>query len=78
MVLSQDIEYSPLCYTVGLCYLSILYIIVCICSSHTLSPSLPYLQHCVSISVDVASFSFVNGGHYVWVFQEISVCTIFI
>ena len=29
--LSQDIEYSSLCYTVGPCCLSILYIIVCIC-----------------------------------------------
>ena len=28
--LSQDIEYSSLCYTVGPC-LSILYVIVCIC-----------------------------------------------
>ena len=29
--LSQDIEYSSLCYTVGPCCLSIPYIIVCIC-----------------------------------------------
>ena len=29
--LSQDIEYSSLCYTVGPCCLSILYIIVYIC-----------------------------------------------
>ena len=29
--LPQDIEYCSLCYTVGLCCLSILYIIVCIC-----------------------------------------------
>ena len=29
--LLQDIEYSSLCYTVGLCCLSILYIVVCIC-----------------------------------------------
>ena len=28
--LSQNIEYSFLCYTVGL-YLSILYIVICIC-----------------------------------------------
>ena len=28
--LSQDVEYSSLCYTVGPCCLSILYIIVCI------------------------------------------------
>ena len=29
--LSQDVEYSSLCCTVGPCWLSILYIIVCIC-----------------------------------------------
>ena len=29
--LLQDIEYSSLCYTVGPCCLSALYIIVCIC-----------------------------------------------
>ena len=31
MALSQDIEYSCLLYTVGPCFLSILYILVCIC-----------------------------------------------
>ena len=31
----QDIEYSSLCYTVGPCCLSILYIVVCICQSKT-------------------------------------------
>ena len=29
--LSQDIKYSSLCYSVGPCCLSILYIIACIC-----------------------------------------------
>ena len=29
--LLENIEHSSLCYTVGLCYLSILYIVVCIC-----------------------------------------------
>ena len=29
--LLQDIEYSSLCYTVGPCFLSILYTVVCIC-----------------------------------------------
>ena len=29
--LPQDIEYRSLCYTVGTCCLSILYIIICIC-----------------------------------------------
>ena len=33
--LSQDIEYSSLCNTVGPCWLSILYIIVCICWPQT-------------------------------------------
>ena len=41
--LSQDIEYSSLCYTVGPCCSSILYIIVCIWESQTPSPSLPPL-----------------------------------
>ena len=37
--LSQDTEYSSLCYTVGPC-LSSLYVIVCICSSQLhISPS---------------------------------------
>ena len=31
IMLLQDIEYSSLCYTVGPCHLSILYIAVCIC-----------------------------------------------
>ena len=29
--LSQDIEYSSLCYTAGPCCLSSLYILVCVC-----------------------------------------------
>ena len=40
--LSQDIEYSSLCCTVGLCCLSIMNIIVCICSPHTPNPFFPY------------------------------------
>ena len=40
--LSQDTEYSSLCYTVGPFCLSILYIVVCICLSQTLNPSLPH------------------------------------
>ena len=32
--LLQDIEYSSLCYTVGPCYLSILYIVLCTLSVH--------------------------------------------
>ena len=40
--LSQDIEYSSLCYTVGPCCLSILYIPVFICQSQTPNPTLSY------------------------------------
>ena len=42
-ILSQDIEYSYLCYAVGPCRLSILYILICICKSQTPSPSLLHL-----------------------------------
>ena len=38
--LSEETEYSSLCYTLGPC-LSVLYIIVCIFSSHTPSPFTP-------------------------------------
>ena len=39
--LSQDVEYSSLCYTVGPCW-PILHIIVCICESQTPNNSLPH------------------------------------
>ena len=39
--LSQDTEYSPLCYTLNPCCLSILCIIVCICLSQPLNLSSP-------------------------------------
>ena len=39
--LLQSIEYSSLHYTVGLCWLSILYTVVCICYSQTPNLSLP-------------------------------------
>lgn len=39
--LSQDVEYSSLCYTVGPYCLFILYITVCICSSQTPPPPFP-------------------------------------
>ena len=43
--LSQNIEQSPLCYTVGPCWLFILFIVVCVCSSQ--APVLtPALQPC--------------------------------
>ena len=29
--LLQNVEYSSLCYTIGPCWLSILYIVVCLC-----------------------------------------------
>ena len=31
VMLLQNTEYSSLCYTVGPCFLAILYIVVCIC-----------------------------------------------
>ena len=43
--LSQDTEYSSLCYTAGPLCLSILYIVVCICQSQTLNTSLPLGSH---------------------------------
>ena len=39
--LLQNIEQSSLCYTVGLCWLSILDIAVCTCQSQTPNLSLP-------------------------------------
>ena len=43
--LSQDIEYSSLCCTVGPCCLSILYILVCIYLSQIPNPSLSFGNH---------------------------------
>ena len=37
---SQEIEQSSLCYTVGPCCLSILYVMICLCYSHTPTPFL--------------------------------------
>ena len=51
--LSQDIEYNSLCYTVGSC-LSILYIMVCICSP--LSPTLSCLSITSLFSMSVSLF----------------------
>ena len=70
--LSKDIEYSSLCYTIGLSSLSILYIIVCIGQSQTPSPPPlprhnPFCNHkyfsyvCKSVSV----FGYVD---WCWVF----------
>ena len=60
--LSQDIESSSLCYTVGPCCLSILYILVCICYSQTPNLSLFYpsspLATTSLISVSVSLFLF--------------------
>ena len=49
--LSQDVEYSSLCYTIGCCYLSIMYIIACIYESQILDTSLPYLFLFFSLSL---------------------------
>ena len=40
--LLQDIDYTSLCYIVGACCLSILYIVVCVYESKTPNLSLPY------------------------------------
>ena len=54
--LAQDIECSPLCYTVGPCYLSILYTLVCICSPHSPNPPLPH-SHSFLASANLFSMS---------------------
>ena len=49
--LSQDIEYSSLCYTVGPCCLSIPYVIVCIYQPQTPRPSLSLLAFSLATTV---------------------------
>ena len=41
--LSCDVEHSSLCYTVGLCCLFILYVVVCIYQPQVPTPSFPHL-----------------------------------
>ena len=58
--LSQDIEYSSLCYTVGPCCLSILNVIVCIYQPQTPSASLslPHsLPHSLLATTSLSSMS---------------------
>ena len=72
--LSQDIDDSSLCSTVGPCCLSILYIIICICSSQTLTPTLshPHFLATTSLfSMCVSPFvfkinSFVSYLIFLW------------
>ena len=52
--LLQDIEYSSLCYTVGHCCLSVLYILVCICLPQTPNLSLPAPTHEILMMISVA------------------------
>ena len=42
--LSEEIEYSYLCFTIGPCYLSILYLIVFICWPQSANSSLPHFH----------------------------------
>ena len=58
--LLQGIEYSPLCYTVGPCCLSTLYIVACICESQIadLSPPLSSLVTISLFSMSVSLFLF--------------------
>ena len=71
--LLQDIEYSSLCCTAGLCCLSILNIIVCICESETPSPSLlhpsPRLATTSVFSLSVSLFLFWRIGSFVSYFR---------
>ena len=41
--LSQDMEHGSLCYTIGPCFLSISYLLVCICYCQAPHLSLPHL-----------------------------------
>ena len=61
--LSQDIEYSSLCSTVGSCCLSILYILVCIYQPQTPNPSLSHLATTSLFSVSVILFLFHRQVH---------------
>ena len=64
--LLKDFEYSSLCYTVGPCCLSLLYIVVCICSFQTpnLSPSpLSPLVTLGLFSMSVSLFLFCKQVH---------------
>ena len=51
------IEYRSLCYTVGLCWLSILYIQVCLCSFQAPNLSFPTLSPLVTLNVFSMSVS---------------------
>ena len=66
--LSQDIECSSLCYTVGPCCLSVLYIVVCICYSQTPNLSLPPPP--LSPLVSIRSFSMSASVSYSLVSQR--------
>ena len=61
--LLQDIQYSSLCYTVGPCCLTILYIMVCICSPQTPNPSLP---HCLPLSLSFFIFKMGELHSFHW------------
>jgi len=61
--LLQNIEYSSLCYTIDPCWLSTLYILVCIYESQPPSLSLSPLSPLVTISLfsmSVGLFLFCN------------------
>ena len=58
--LLQDSEYSFLCYTVGLCWLSVKYTIACMCQSQSPNLSLSPLVT-ISLFSRSVSFCFVNS-----------------
>ena len=60
--LLHDIEYSSLCYTVGPRWLSILYVVVCICQSQPPNLPLPLPPHfpCLQLLCFSATLSGLN------------------
>ena len=72
--LLQNIEYSPLSYAVGPCWLSVLYIVVYIYESQTPNLSLSWLSPLVTISL----FSMSVGLFVYLCFEYKFICIIFI
>ena len=68
--LSQDIEYSSLCYTVGPCCLSFLYIIVCLCIPPPPTPT-PWQPPVCSLCLGVC-FCFIDKFFCVIFYPHIS------
>ena len=68
--LLQNIEYSSLCYTVDPCWLSILYIVVCICKQQ--GPIVCSSGNCIQYLVIIS-----NGKNiYIYIIKSESLCCI--